>query len=307
MKVLVLGGVGFIGSHVVDALLDEGYEVRIFDREGVKKDNIEHVLDRVELVKGDFTNEAHLKKVVKGIDYIVHSISTTLPKGSNENPVYDISSNLISTLHLLDAAVAEGVKKIVFFSSGGTVYGIPQTSLISEEHPTEPLASYGIQKLAIEKYLGLYRHLYGLDYGIMRISNPYGERQRPLASQGAVTVFLYKALKKEPIEIWGDGTVTRDYIYVTDVARATISILKYTGEVRLFNIGSGKGVSLLDIISEIESVTGVKPEVSFTPARPFDVPVNVLDISRADSVLGWAPSVGFNSGLGLTVDYLNGL
>ncbi len=307
MKALVLGGGGFLGSHVVDALLGEGYAVRIFEKESVKCDNIEHVLDKVELVEGDFTNETHLKEAVKGVDYIVHCISTTFPKGSNDNPAYDISSNLVSTLHLLDAAVAEKVKKVIFFSSGGTVYGIPEKSPIPEEHPTDPLVSYGIQKLAIEKYLKLYQHLYGLDYGIMRISNPYGERQRPLATQGAVTVFLYKALKNESIEIWGDGTVTRDYLYVTDVSRAVTKLLKYTGDTRLFNIGSGKGLSLLDIVSSIEAVIGTRLDVRYTPARPFDVPVNVLDTTRASTVLGWTPSVELSEGLALTVDYLKGL
>ncbi len=305
MKSLVLGGGGFLGSHVTEALLRAGHSVRIFEKELVSKDNVEHLLSDTEWVEGDFTNEAHIKQIVKGIDYIIHSLGTTQPKTSNENPVYDISSNLISTLHLLDAAKNEGIKKVIFFSSGGTIYGVPESIPITEAHPTEPICSYGIQKLAIEKYMKLYHRLYGLDYGIMRISNPYGERQRPHASQGAVTVFLYKALKNETIEIWGDGSVTRDYLYVSDVADAVLTLLQFDGKNKIFNIGSGKGLSLLGLIRNIEEVIGRKVRVNFTPARAFDVPVNVLDTTRAKNELLWSPKIGLESGLKRMADYLS--
>lgn len=305
MKGLVLGGGGFLGSHVCEALLSAGLSVHIFEKELVAKDHVRHLLDKVEWHEGDFTNKIHLENAVKGVDFIVHAVCTTLPKTSNENPVYDISTNLVPTLYLLDAAKSSGVKKIIFFSSGGTVYGVPKTTPITEDHPTDPLVSYGIQKLAIEKYLRLYHHLHGLDYGIMRVSNPYGERQRPVAAQGAVTVFLYKAFKKEEIEVWGDGSVTRDYLHVSDVAAAAASILKYKGGHKIFNIGSGRGLTLLELISSIEKVVGRKLDVRFTPARPFDVPVNVLDITRAKRELLWSPKVGLEEGLKRTLDYLS--
>lgn len=303
MKCLVLGGGGFLGSHVSDALLEAGYSVRIFEKERVSKESVRHLLADVEWVEGDFANESHLREVVKGVDVIIHSVCTTLPKTSNENTVYDISTNLVPTLHLLDAAKKEGVGKVIFFSSGGTIYGIPQRIPIPEDHPNDPVVSYGIQKLAIEKYLNLYHHLYGLDYGVMRISNPYGERQRPIATQGAVAVFLHKALNKEEIEIWGDGSVKRDYLHVSDVARAVLKLLSHKGEHRLFNIGSGKGLSLLELIESIEKVTGASVKVRFTPARPFDVPVNVLDITRAARELSWSPEVELQEGLRRTMAY----
>lgn len=293
-----------MGSHVSERLLDAGYKIRIFEKELVARDNVKHLLPKVEWFEGDFTNQAHVKEAVEGVDFIIHSLCTTLPKSSNENPVYDISSNLISTLHLLDTAKEAGVKKIIFFSSGGTVYGIPEYTPIKEEHPNDPVCSYGIQKLAIEKYLKLYRHLWGLDYGIMRISNPFGERQRPHASQGAAVVFLYKVLKGEPIEIWGDGSVTRDYLYVKDVAGAVLKLLNYKGGERIFNIGSGRGLNLLQLIEAIEEVTGKKADVRFTPSRSFDVPVNVLDTARAEKELLWRPEVSFKEGLKRTMDYL---
>lgn len=305
MKCLVLGGGGFIGSHVCDALLSAGYGVRIFEKERVSKENVEHLLKRIEWIEGDFTNKVQLEEIVKGVDVIVHAIATTLPKTSNENPVYDIESNLVSTLHLLEAAKTEKVKKVVFFSSGGTVYGIPQKTPIAEDHPTEPICSYGIQKLAIEKYLNLYRYLYAIDYAVMRIANPYGERQRPLATQGSVIVFLYKAMRGEQIEVWGDGSVVRDFLHVTDVARAVVKLIEYNGNHRIFNVGGGTGYSLLTVLKEIERVIGREPDVRFSQARPFDVPVNVLDITRAKTELGWVPEVGFEEGLKRTMAFLS--
>lgn len=304
MKCLVLGGGGFLGSHVSEAILGAGHGVRVFEKELVGKDNVAHLLPKVEWTEGDFTNEAHVKEAVRGVDWVIHSLCTTLPKSSNDNPVYDISSNLVSTIHLLEASRDAGVKKIIFFSSGGTVYGIPRYTPIPEVHPNDPVCSYGIQKLAIEKYLSLFRRLYGLDYGILRISNPFGERQRPHASQGAAVVFLNKVLKGEAIDIWGDGSVTRDYLYVKDVAGAVLKLLSYDGEERIFNIGSGKGMSLLQLIEAIELVTGRKADVRFTPARPFDVPVNVLDIGRAEKELSWRPEIVLEEGLKRTMVYL---
>lgn len=303
-RCLVLGGAGFLGSHVCESLAKGGYAVRVFEKERVTRKELPPAFSGFEWVEGDFTNENDLKRVVEGVDFIVHAICTTKPSGSNDNPVYDVSSNLISTLHLLDAARDAGVGKIIFFSSGGTVYGVPREIPIPEDHPNNPLNSYGIHKLTIEKYLALYKHLYGLDYSIMRISNPYGERQVPVASQGAVTVFLYKALKGEGIEIWGDGSVVRDYLHVSDVARAAVMLLEYQGAERIFNIGSGHGLNLIQLIEAIEGVVGHKVTVNYKPGRPLDVPANVLDITRARKELGWAPEMEFEKGLRLTADYL---
>lgn len=307
MKCLVLGGGGFVGSHACEALLQQGHQVRIFEKQYVSKANVQHLASDVEWIEGDFTNQAQLDEIVQGMDCIVHAVCTTLPKDSNDNPRYDIASNVIPTLHLLQAAKAAGVRKIIFFSSGGTVYGIPQTIPIAEDHPTNPICSYGIQKLTIEKYLQLYHQLHGLDYAIMRISNVYGERQRPLASQGAVTVFLHKALHREPIEIWGDGSVTRDYIHISDVVRVIPLLVRHEGEPRLFNIGSGRGRSLLDLIQTFERVLGSPIDVRFSLARPFDVPVNILDNGLAKRILTWSPEIDLEEGAKRTLQYLSRL
>ncbi len=303
MKCLVLGGGGFIGSHLCEGLIHNGHHVRVFEKEGRSKVNLSHLEKEVDWFEGDFLNPEHLKDAVDNMEVIFHLISTTLPKSSNESPVYDISSNVISTLHLLDAAKAADVRKIVFFSSGGTVYGVPQIIPIPEDHPTNPTCSYGIHKLTIEKYLALNYYLHGLDYTIMRVSNPYGERQRPTGSQGAIAVFIYKALKGDKIEIWGDGSAVRDFIHVSDVVTAALKLTQNNVSEKIINIGSGVGLSLNEIIGEIEKVVGYKLNVYYCKSRGFDVPSNILDISRANGVLGWSPCVDFFEGIIKAVDY----
>lgn len=304
MKCLVLGGGGFQGSHLSDALLDAGHAVRIFERKGIIKNNVAHILEKVEWIEGDFADSGHLEEVVKGVDVIFHLVSTTLPKTSNDNVVYDISTNLIPTLHLLEAARKNNIKKVIFFSSGGTVYGIPRNTPISEDYPTNPICSYGIHKLAIEKYLHFYYHNYGIDYAILRISNPYGERQDFHGHQGAVSVFSYKALKKEPVEIWGDGLIVRDYIHVSDVISAAVALLWYKGDYKVFNIGSGIGMSLLEVVHAIEKVVEYSVKLKFMPARDVDTPVNILDVVRAKRFLSWSPKVNFSEGIDWTVRYI---
>lgn len=299
---LVLGGRGFIGSHLVDALLAAGHRVRCFDRPNVKRlDEPSSVgvnpLGNFELFEGDLGNDADIAQALTGCDVCFHLISTTLPQSSNADPVFDIESNLIGTLRLLKRAVQAKVGKIVFVSSGGTVYGIPQHTPINERHPTNPLCSYGIAKLAIEKYLHLFRELHGLNYTILRLANPFGERQRTHASQGAVAVFVGKALRGETIDIWGDGTVIRDYIHIADVASALLAAMDHDEANDVFNIGSGQGLSLNDILDAIESVTGHPTQRNYLPGRTFDVPVNYLDISHARRHLGWTPTVSFAEGL----------
>lgn len=299
---LVLGGRGFIGGHLVDALLAEGCHVRCFDRP-----NIEPLENRLlgetslapnlEIIEGDLGNDSDIVHALEGCDICFHLVSTTLPQTSNADPVFDIESNLISTLRLLNRAVQAKVSKIVFVSSGGTVYGPPHKTPIDETHPTNPICSYGIAKLAIEKYLHLFHQLHGLNYTILRLANPFGERQRTHASQGAIAVFVGKALRGEAIDIWGDGAVVRDYIYIADVVSALLAAMDHNDANDVFNIGSGRGLSLNAILDAIESVTGQPTQRNYLPGRAFDISVNYLNIERARRRLGWSPSIPFEEGL----------
>lgn len=297
-RCLVLGGRGFIGSHLVGALLDQGFRVRCFERPHVKPIGESHLSNsNFELYEGDFTSETDLVEALKECDFCYHLVSTTLPKSSNLDPVFDIESNVIGTIRLLNHAVRSGLKKIIFVSSGGTIYGAPVEVPIPEIHPTNPACSYGIGKLMIEKYLSLFHNIHGLDYTVLRLANPYGEGQRILANQGAVAVFLGKALRGEPIEIWGDGSVVRDYIHVADVVNALLLSIYPSNGRNVFNIGSGSGHSLNEVLTAIENVTQRKVIRRYLDARTFDVPVNVLSIKAARESLGWVPQVSFRNGV----------
>lgn len=293
MNVIVFGGCGFIGSHLVDELQSQGHNVRVFDR---NYELFRLPLINVEYVIGDFGNRGLVSSAIKGIDVVFHLISTTVPKTSNDDPTFDVSSNLIETLCLLEACVREQVKKVVFVSSGGTVYGIPGNLPINEDHPTNPICSYGITKLAIEKYLFLFHRLYGLDFSVIRPSNPYGPRQNPKNIQGSVSVFLGNILAGQPITIWGDGSVSRDFIYIHDLIDGIVKATFIKTEHHIFNIGSGVGTTLTKLLELIRMVTGADPRVIHTGNRPFDVSELVLDIKRAQRELGWAPQTPFLQG-----------
>ncbi len=304
MKALIIGGNGFIGSNLADALLRSGHKVTSFDRYPSRYREAD---PRINYIYGDFANHGEVEEAVKGIDWIFHLAYTTLPATSNEDPMFDVRSNIIDTLQLLEACRKFSVKKVVFISSGGTVYGVPQTLPIDEDHPTEPICSYGITKLTIEKYLHLYHHLHNLDYVVARLANPYGELQNPQAKQGAIAVFLGNVLQNKPITIWGDGEVIRDYIYIGDAAEALVKAAEYCPdekEPRVFNIGSGGGQSLNEIVRAIRAAVGRELEVVHHPARSADVPANVLDISRAKKCLNWKPEINLEHGIRKTWDWL---
>jgi len=306
VNITIFGGGGFIGSTVADRLLLDGHALRIFERPRVEPYRRFAASEHVEWVTGDLMSVHDVAAAVDGADVVLHLVSTTLPKSSNDDPVYDVQTNLVATLQLLGAMVAKQVRKIVFISSGGTVYGNPVRLPIDESHPTDPRVSYGITKLAIEKYLLMYRHLHGIQPVILRVANPYGERQRVETAQGAVAVFLRKALLGETVEIWGDGSVTRDYVYIGDVAEAFACAVDYAGAKSVFNVCSGTGTSLEQLLAVIERALDRKVERRYLPGRPFDVPVSVLANDLARQELDWQPHVALEEGIRRTADWMRG-
>ena len=298
MKILLLGGQGFIGQNLAKKLVSEGHTVRVLER----KVNPDRIIPNVEYVEGDFLDKSTYDNYLEGIDVVYHMISTTNANNSNNEMQRDVKDNIIGTIDLLDSCVKHNIKKVVFTSSGGTIYGIPQEVPIKENHPKKPICSYGITKLTIEKYLSLYKHLYNLDYTVLRLSNPYGPYHQSL-TQGLINVILYKAINNEEVEIWGDGKVERDYIYIDDTVDALSLVKDIETEEKVFNIGSGQSHSICDIIDEVEKIAGKDIKRVFKPSRSQDVPINVLDITLAKEVLGWEPKVGIEEGIKNTYQY----
>jgi UDP-glucose 4-epimerase len=296
-RCLVLGGSGFIGSHVVELLLESGFRVRVFSRSSSLPARLAAVANGIELSVGDFQDVQSLARAVKSCDYVFHLAATTVPTTSNRDMALDANSNLISTLRLLEICVREKVQQILFSSSGGTVYGKTANGPIAECHSTEPRCSYGVVKLAIEKYLELFRMQHGLEYTVLRISNCYGPRLPLHGEQGIVGASLERLRQGEPITLWGDGSVTRDYVYVSDVALAFRAALGQRSPFRIFNIGTGIGTSLLNLIEMMESAAGRRFSILKQAARDVDVPTNILDASKARNYLSWQATVLLKHGL----------
>lgn len=302
MKVLIIGGSGFIGSHIVDKFLTEKWEVTIFDRQ---REAFRPEIQGVRFEEGDIKDKELLESIVsRRFDVIIYSLSTTTPKTSNDDPEFDIASNLIPTVNLLDICTRHKTGKIVYLSSGGSIYGDSDTETHNENDLVFPICSYAITKLAAEKYLYMYEKLHGINYTVLRVSNPYGPRQNPISKQGVISVFLHKMLNDQQIEIWGDGSVVRDYIYVTDVAAACYKAAVSTKN-GICNIGSNTGISLKDLVGILGEATNRTPEVKWLPERGVDVPKIILDCQNAETTLSWKPVVPFKSGLKKTISWLN--
>lgn len=293
-KVLVLGGTGFLGRNLCERLLSEGYIVKIYSR-GHKKVNFSsEYSNQVEWIVSNFDAESAWDRILTDVDVVFHLICDTNP--ANNDVKLEFEKSVLPTISLLEKIKGKKIK-LIFFSSGGTVYGIPKCLPILESHATDPISPYGIQKLCIEKLIEYYGRTYGLDYIILRISNPYGPYQNPLSNQGAIAVFFAKIYRHEKIQLWGDGQVIRDYIYVDDVINVCDKIIDYNGLQRVFNISSGMGISLNEIILAIEEVLECSASVEYYDNRIHDVTKNILDNSLAKKELSWVPKTDINSGI----------
>jgi UDP-glucose 4-epimerase len=298
-RCLVLGGCGFLGSVIVRYLVVQGWHVRVFDKEGVDTARLLSVLPAVEMMYGDFMNIGDLVRALDDMPTVLHFIGTTIPQSSMTDIHFDIETNLLPTIRLLELMRVRPGQRLVYASSGGTVYGIASAQRpLRESDVTEPISSYGISKLSIEKYIRLFGYHYGLPYTILRFANPYGASQYTGRPQGAVGVFLHKVMQAEEIAIWGDGSVIRDYIYEEDVALSTAAVLgtPHTSS-GIYNIGTGIGTSLNQLLAIVRRVSGRDGSVSYDASRSFDVPYNVLDVSKIAQETGWLPRYSLEDGI----------
>lgn len=306
MNVTILGGAGFIGTNLTIALSKESENyVTIVDRERRFFNTIGQLnLPRVVFQEYPFSMEADFDKQVAGADVVYHLASTVIPGNSNRNVPEELEANIITTARLLDACVRQKVEKVVFISSGGAVYGKKGCCPIPEDTVTYPITSYGIQKLAIEKLLYLYRYQDGLDYRVIRLANPYGQYQRPNGKLGVVTTFVYKALTDGKLKVFGDGSVVRDFIYIDDAIRGIQNIVNGEAGFRVFNLGSGKGTSVNEVISAIKDTINKDLEVEYIESRKTDVPVNYLDISRYENLYGNLDPISLEDGIIKTAQFM---
>jgi UDP-glucose 4-epimerase len=301
---LIFGGNGFIGSHLAEGLVREGFNVKIFDTFKGGTENLTNILDKIELVRGDFFSESDVCGALQNVDYVFHYISTTNPATAVKDPIFDIQSNVIGSLKMFQSAQKADVKKIFFSSSGGTIYGEPVSIPIKESAPKNPVNPYAISKLAIERYLEYFHHQYGMDYVIFRYSNPYGERQSPMGNQGVIPIFLNKIKNNEKPMIFGDGNSMRDYIYISDTVEATLAIVKKNQENSVYNIGNGNGTTLNELIQIMEEVT----EKNIFPIRIMDTGYHiskiVLDIEKIQKETGWFPKTEIKDGIKKTWEWI---
>lgn len=305
MKILITGGAGFIASNIADALLEQGHEIHVLDDLSTGfRDNVSEGIVLHEL---DIRSQKAFELISTGsFDILCHHAAQMDVRRSVREPQFDADVNIKGTLNILEAAVKGGVKRVVYASTGGAVYGEPMYLPVREDHPINPICHYGISKHTVEHYLFLYKYLYNLDYVVLRYPNVYGPRQNPYGEAGVTAIFTVKYLKGEAPVINGDGQQLRDYVHVRDIARANIAAMDLTSKEisgEIFNIGWGFGRSVeeLDRIIREYSKSSLVP--SYGPALPEEILRVALDPSKANSVLGWKAEISFEDGLSDLVEF----
>ena len=306
MRIVLLGATGFIGTNLTLKLAeDPGNEIVAVGMAIEHSDVFARLAGKnVRFTEATLAVETDFDELVRGADVVYHLLSSTVPTTSNRCVPEELKNNVLLSAYLFEACVRQDVKKVVFLSSGGTVYGREAKCPLAEDTPTNPISSYGLQKITIEKLLYLYHCMYNLDYRIIRLSNPYGPYQSPNGVLGAVTTFTYKALRGEAISVYGDGSVVRDFIYIDDAIRGILQIVNGESPHRTFNLGCGYGTSIRTVLQTIEKALGIELKVTYSEARPVDVPVNYLDIRRYEGAYGKLDPVCLETGIRLTADFM---
>jgi UDP-glucose 4-epimerase len=303
VKILITGGTGFIGRHLLEALSHTQHHVDVVARDSRKGSELERKYKNVTFIRGDILNNFDFLKYTKNVDVVIHLYWSNLPRNSSAYLKQDLINSVSYGIDLLDACAANGVSKFIFASSGGTVYGIPQASPLVESTILWPISSYGLTKAIFEKYLGYFESQCGMQYAILRLSNVYGPGQNLLVRQGVISHWLNDIIKIGEIELWGDGEAIRDYIYISDVVQSILLVLNIKDSVTL-NISSNTGISLNQIIDIFQNKIGLDFKVNQKSFNSTDVPINVLDNQLANKKLNWQPTVELVEGIRATYDYL---
>jgi UDP-glucose 4-epimerase len=300
MKILVTGGAGFIGSHVVDLMIAQGLEVVVVD--DLSTGRITNLNPAAKFYQIDIRDPKVLDVFMQEKpDYVSHHAAQMDVRRSVVEPLYDADVNIVGSVNLIEAARKSGVKRFVYISSGGTVYGEPQYLPCDEEHPIVPICQYGVSKHTVEHYLYLYHLNYGLDYTVLRYPNVYGPRQDPHGEAGVVAIFVGQMLSGQQVMITGDGEQQRDFVYVGDCARG--NLLGLSAPVGIYNLGYGVGTSINQIFDALKPITAYPLDAIHGPAKLGETRFIYLDAKKANEIMGWSPTVTLEEGLRLTVDY----
>ena len=298
---LILGGCGFIGRHLVKELAENNQESFITVVDVVKDSSFED-LQNVQQIQSSLSEILNFDELLAKVDIVYHLISTTTPSDNTDKIMNDFDDTIIPTIRLLECMKLYEDKKLIFISSGGTVYGEVENLTISETQNLNPVCTYGVQKVLLEKYIEVYGHLYNMDYIIARLSNPYGTGQNVNKNQGIIPIFVRKILNHESLQVWGDGNTVRDYIFIDDAIKALEALGNYKGEEHIFNIGSGVGYSINQIVNLIiEELEVERPQIEYLDARKCDVKENVLDITKIRNIFDWKPEISIEDGILQTI------
>lgn len=303
MNTLVIGGAGFIGTHLVSELLATGRTVTILDR---RTDAIQELPRGADYVAGDFGQCQLIRELLCNHEEVIHLAYTSVPKTSFENPFSDLLENLPPTVQLF-AETAESGRKLLFVSSGGTVYGEAGMLPIREDHPTRPISPYGLTKLTLEGYAHLYAVTHGLKFVCVRPANAFGPGQKPFTGQGFIASAMTSMMRGLPVTVFGQRGTVRDYIYVGDLAAGIVSALEKGRPSEIYNLGSGVGRTNMDVIEAITPLLeglAYKIRIEHLPERTFDVRANILDSGKLHKDTGWSPTTPFDKGLLRTREWL---
>lgn len=301
-KALVTGGAGFIGSHLVDGLLDNGYDVAVVDN--LTSGQLRNVNHQATFYHAEL-NDVRLSQIVQRErpEIVFHLAAQSSVRQSAIDPVADADANVMGTIRLIAAAAAEGVEKFIFSSTGGAIYGDPETIPCDEDTPINPLTPYGLSKYVGEQYLELFHETYGLDYTILRYANVYGPGQNPEGEAGVIAIFTGMMLSERRPHIYGDGSQERDFVYVSDVVQANLAAIN-KGHGRTYNIGTGQQVSVARIYEMLREITEFDQDPDYRPRRTGEVLNIALDSTRAERELKWRPEVSLEEGLRRSVEYV---
>ena len=296
-KILILGGTGFIGKSLTN-VLEKDYHIVAYGKD-IPADMISS--ENVEYISGDLATENGYDELLMDVDVVVHLACSAVPSDDTTGIEREINENLIPTIRLLETLKGKPETRLVFASSAGTVYGETGEVVNTISSPTEPNCSYGVQKVVLEDYIKFYGRRYGLNYAIMRMSNPYGLGQDPSKVQGLIPILIRQIMNGKPVTVFGDGENLRDYIYLPELIKGIVKVIEYTGPERIFNLGLGKYYSINEVIMEIERVTGKKfISRDYIPERFCDVKKSLVDFGESHRELEWYPKVDLEQGVGLT-------